>query len=73
MIEKIIDSADLYLLQDGLKELSSDPQNLFLVDPVKNLLSFYVDCIKLNIFIFFFFFKKVHHEDFYILVSQPCS
>ena len=37
MIEKIIDSADLYLLQDGLKELSSDPQNLCLVNPVKNV------------------------------------
>ena len=53
MIEKIIDSADLYLLQDGLKELSSDPQNLCLVNPVKNCLSFYIDCIELNIFIFF--------------------
>ena len=49
MIEKIIDSADLYLLQDGLKELSSDPQNLCLVDPVKNCLFLYKDCIRLNI------------------------
>ena len=72
MIERIIDCADLYLLQDGLKKLRSDPQNLCLVDPVKNCLSFYIDCIKLNIFIPFFQ-KKVHHGDFYLLVFQPCS